>query len=159
MLANFAQFSRTLATELPKLTAQMQKTLSQVEGVVAENRGDLRGTMENVKQATANIQTSIDNLNAISTQIKSGEGTIGKLIYDSEAHDTLVSTLKSVEGGVTSLSGTLGRMQKIELQLAHGSGQLPRRRRLRRRHRPAALVEQPESVLPLRRQPAIPAAS
>lgn len=125
MLANFEQFSRTLATELPKLTAQMQKTLEQVEGVVAENRGDLRGTMENVKQATANIQTSIDNLNAISTQIKSGEGTLGKLIYDSEAHDSLVSTLKAVEGGVGSLTDTIGRMQKIELQLALEAASYP----------------------------------
>jgi phospholipid/cholesterol/gamma-HCH transport system substrate-binding protein len=125
MLANFERFSRTLADELPVLTAQMQRTLEQVEGVVAENRGDLRGTMENVKQATENIQTSIDNLNAISTQIKSGEGTIGKLIYDSEAHDSLVSTLKTVEGGVGSLTQTLGRMQKIELQLALEAASYP----------------------------------
>lgn len=125
MLANFERFSRTLADELPRLTAQMQATLQQVEAVVAENRGDLRGTMENVKIATENIQTSIDNLNAISGQIRSGEGTIGKLVYDDAAHDGLVSTLKAVEDGVGTLSGTLGRMQKIELQLAMEAATYP----------------------------------
>ena len=117
-LNNFERFSRTLAEELPKLTAQLQKTLEQVDAVVTENRGDFRGTLENVKQATANIQTSIDNLNDISTQIRSGEGTLGKLVYDDAAHDGLVSTLKAVEGGVSTLTDTIGRMQKIELQLA-----------------------------------------
>lgn len=124
-LANFERFSRTLAEELPKLTAQLQKTLEQVDAVVTENRGDLRGTLENVQKATANIQTSIDNLNDISTQIRSGEGTLGKLVYDDAAHTGLVSTLKAVEGGVSTLTDTIGRMQKIELQLAMEAASYP----------------------------------
>lgn len=124
-LANFEKFSRTLADELPKLTAQMQKTLEQVDAVIAENRGDFRGTLENVKEATANIQTSIDNLNEISGQIRSGEGTIGKLVYDDTAHDSLVSTLKSVENGVGSLTDTIGRIQKLELQMSMEAASYP----------------------------------
>lgn len=124
-LANFEKFSRTLAEELPRLTAQMQKTLEQVDAVVAENRGDFRGTLENVKKATENIQTSIDNLNAISGQIRSGEGSLGKLVYDNAAHDSLVSTLKAVEGGVGTLTDTIGRVQKLELQLAMEANTYP----------------------------------
>lgn len=117
-LANFERFSGTLADELPKMTAQIQRVLDQVDQVLSENRGDVRGTLENFRKATENIQTSIDNLNAISGQIRSGEGTVGKLVYDDAAHDTLVSTLKAVEGGVGSLTDTLGRMNKIELEIA-----------------------------------------
>lgn len=116
-VSNFERFSETLANELPQLTTQMRRLLEQVDGVVSENRGELKGSLGNIREVTENIQTSIDNLNDISGQIRSGEGTIGKLVYDDAAHDGLVSTLASVEQGVGSLNETLGRVQKLELEL------------------------------------------
>lgn len=116
-VGNFERFSETLAQELPKLTAQMQEMLAQVDSVIAENRGDLNGSLENIREVTEQMQASVDNLNEISGQIRSGEGTIGKLVYDDEAHDSLVSTLNSVERGVGTLNDTIGRVQKLELEL------------------------------------------
>lgn len=116
-VGNFERFSETLAQELPKLTAQMQEMLAQVDSVIAENRGDLNGSLENIREVTERMQASVDNLNEISGQVRSGEGTIGKLVYDDEAHDSLVSTLNSVERGVGTLNDTIGRVQKLELEL------------------------------------------
>lgn len=125
-IGNFEKFSATLADQLPRLADQLERVLSQVEGVVGENRGDLKDSMANIKELTTRLQTSADNLNAITGKIARGEGTIGKLVNDEQAHDELVSTLESVKSGVGTLQETLGRMKKVSLGLAIESGYLPK---------------------------------
>ena len=112
---NFETFSATLAEQLPALTRQIQTMLDQVDQVIAENRGDLRDSMANIRDVTDRIQTSVDNLNEITTKIASGEGTIGKLVNSDEAHQQLMGALGSVEKGVTALGDTLGRVQQLKL--------------------------------------------
>lgn len=116
-ISNFDRASATLAAELPKLASQIERVLARVDGVVEENRDDLKGSLSNIRELTEKVETSVDNLNAISSQIASGEGTLGKLVYSAEAHDGLVSTLDSIKDGVGTLGETLGRMSKIEFEL------------------------------------------
>ena len=118
---NFDRLSASLADELPRLTEQMERLLTQVEAVVAENRGSLREGMDNMAQVAGSMRTSIDNLNKISSQVASGEGTLGKLVSSDEAHDQLTSTLETMKTGIESLSDTLGRVQKLGLDLAFDS--------------------------------------
>lgn len=116
-IGNFERFSGTLADEMPRISEQIRGLISEVDAVVRENRGDLRGSLSSIRELSERLETSVDNLNSISGQIASGEGTLGKLIYDDTAHDTLVSTLGSVEEGVSQLSETLGKVRDIEFHL------------------------------------------
>lgn len=119
-----ASFSGTLARELPRLTAQvagvldrMDRTLLQLEGTVGESRPDLQATASNLRTLTEEARASVDNLNEVTGRLARGEGTIGKLLTSDEAHDELVGALQSVESGVETLSGALGGIQKIQLEL------------------------------------------
>ena len=114
---NFDQMSATLAQELPRLADQMKRALDQIAAVVQENRGDLNASMGNVRALTDKLQTSADNLNKISDKIASGQGTIGKLINDDKAYDQVLSTLDSIQGGVQTLSSTLGTVNKLKIDL------------------------------------------
>lgn len=114
---NFERFSETLARELPRITEQIAHVLDQVQGVLAENRGNLKDSVANIKELTDKVQTSVDNLNEITTKIASGEGTIGKLVNSDEAHDQLMSALDSVETGVTALGDTLNRVNDLKIDL------------------------------------------
>lgn len=114
---NFDQVSATLARELPRLADQMNRALDQISAVVAENRGDLKGSMGNIRELTEKLQTSADNLNKISTTLASGQGTLGKLINDEEAYNEVISTLDSIQGGVETLSGALGAVNKFKIDL------------------------------------------
>jgi len=116
-IRNFDQMSATLARELPRLADQMNRTLDQISQVVQENRGDLKGSMGNVRELTTKLQTSADNLNRISDKIASGEGTIGKLVNDEKAYNEVLSTLDSIKGGVQTLSGTFGAINKFKIDL------------------------------------------
>ncbi len=114
---NFDQVSATLAQELPRLADQMKRALDQIAAVVQENRGDLNASMGNVRELTDKLQTSADNLNTISDKIASGQGTIGKLINDDKAYNEVLSTLDSIQGGVETLSGTIGTFNKFKIDL------------------------------------------
>ncbi|MEO8277435.1 MAG: MlaD family protein [Thermoanaerobaculia bacterium] len=114
---NFERFSETLADQLPRLTEQIAHMLAQVDSVVAENRGNLKDTMANLKEVTDRVQTSVDNLNEITGKVARGEGTIGKLINSDEAHNQLMSALGSVEKGVSALGATLGRVNDLKINV------------------------------------------
>jgi len=116
-IGNFRQASAALATELPRLSAQMNRTLGQIESLVADNRGGVSDSLSNIREVTDRLQTSVDNFNQISGKIASGEGTIGKLVNDEEAYDKVVSTLDSIQGGVETLSGTLGAINRFRIDL------------------------------------------
>lgn len=116
-ISNFQDFSGTLARELPKLSAQLHDVLAQVDSVLTENRANLKASMENIREVSGRLQTSVDNLNEITTKMANGEGTIGKLINSDQAHDELVSTLDSIKGGVNDLSQTFKKINQIHIDL------------------------------------------
>ena len=120
-MRNFERFSATLAEDLPRLTAQIERVLGRVDAVVAENRDNLKDGIANIKELTSSVQRSVDNLNTITDRLARGEGTIGKLLTSDEAHDELLDALASVESGVATLSDTLGRAQKLEVELGLGA--------------------------------------
>jgi len=49
--------------------------------------------------------------------MRSGQGTVGKLLYSDEAHQRLTTALSSVDSGVTELKNTLGRLSRMQLNL------------------------------------------
>jgi phospholipid/cholesterol/gamma-HCH transport system substrate-binding protein len=124
-LTSFDRASGTLARELPRLADQMNRTLSQIETILAENRSNVAGSTENIRELTGSLQTSVDNLNQISDKIASGEGTIGKLVNSEEAHQELVATLDSIQGGVETLSGTLGAINRFKIDLDLQAAYMP----------------------------------
>lgn len=116
-LANAREISAQLKVEIPRLADSIEKVANSINGTVGENRKDVRAVVENLRGLSGELRTTADNLNSITGQVKSGEGSVGKLIYSNEAHDRLTSTLASVESGVNELRNTLGRASRIQLDL------------------------------------------
>src|SRR5947199_2343788 len=118
---NIDSLTAVLARELPRLASQTQAALDQISMLVKENRGNVSDSLGNIRELTAKLQTSADNLNAISGKIASGQGTIGKLINDDKAYNDVISTLDSIQGGVKDLSESLGGLNKFQIGLdLHG---------------------------------------
>lgn len=116
-LANTRAITEHLRTEIPQLADAIERVASQMSGTVGENREDVRAVVQNLRGLSADLRVTADNLNDITGKTRSGEGTIGKLFYSDEAHDKLTSALSSVESGVNSLKETLGRANRIQMDL------------------------------------------
>ena len=113
----FDEVGAILSRELPRIAGETNRALDQISQLMAENRGNVSGTTANLKELTTKLQTSADNLNQISGRIASGQGTIGKLVNDEKAYNSVLSTLDSIKGGVETLSGTLGAINKFKIDL------------------------------------------
>lgn len=122
---NFREFSQTLRDQLPTIAEKINGLADQLTTVVGENRGNLQGSLKNIKSLSAKLETSADNLNAITTKIAHGEGSIGKLVNDEETVDNLNTTLNSIEDGVQTLQNSLGRAQKFRLNMMVRGETLP----------------------------------
>ncbi|MDA0709063.1 MAG: MlaD family protein [bacterium] len=86
-------------------------------GLLAENRQDVRMSVKNLKEATGRMvalsenmeETSaamnemMDNLNQITGQVRSGKGTVGKLIQEEGVYDHLDRTLTTVDSLVEDI--------------------------------------------------------
>lgn len=116
-LANTRAITEHLRREIPQLAETLERAANQIGGTVGENRPELREVVQNLRGLSSDLRVTADNLNAITGQVRGGQGTVGKLFYSDEAHDRLTSALSSVEGGVKSLQETLGRANRIQMDL------------------------------------------
>lgn len=116
-LDNTRAITAHLRTEIPRLADTLDRMANQIGGTVGDNREDVRLAVQNLRGLSADLRVTADNLNDITGKTRSGEGTIGKLFYSDEAHDRLTGALSSVESGVNSLKETLGRANRIQMDL------------------------------------------
>jgi phospholipid/cholesterol/gamma-HCH transport system substrate-binding protein len=116
-MANAREITAQLKNDIPKLADSIERVANQLNGTVGENRQDVHAVVENLKDLSRDLRTTTDNLNSITGQVKSGEGTVGKLIYSNETHDKLTAALASVESGVNELKNTLGRANRIGMDI------------------------------------------
>jgi len=112
---NLRAMTDDLRVEIPKIAVSIDRVAASLAGTVSENREDIRLVVENLRTLSGDLRKTTDNLNAITGQVKSGEGTLGKLLYNTEAYDKLNRALTSVEGGVTELRTSIGRANKLGL--------------------------------------------
>jgi phospholipid/cholesterol/gamma-HCH transport system substrate-binding protein len=114
---NFRAFSATLRDELPVIAEKMNRLADQLNEVVDENRDNAQASLANIRELSTKLQSTADNLNAITGKIASGEGTIGKLVNDDETVDNLNTTLVSIDDGVKTLQKSFGRFDRFRLDM------------------------------------------
>jgi phospholipid/cholesterol/gamma-HCH transport system substrate-binding protein len=114
--------------EQPDLNAIMAKLDSAAAGVQNLTKSFTPDTINNlfgpltdfIKQNSGHIGGAISNIENISGQIASGQGTVGKLIYEDTLYNSALNTVtnlqdavtqvRSVVNGISSGQGTLGKL-------------------------------------------------
>ena len=118
-----------LATaEQPDLNAIMTKLDGATTGIENLTKSFTPDTINNlmgplvdfVKQNSGNLGGAISNLESISGQIASGQGTVGKLIYNDTLYNSALTTVSNVQdavvevrgvvSGITNGQGTIGKL-------------------------------------------------
>jgi phospholipid/cholesterol/gamma-HCH transport system substrate-binding protein len=114
--------------EQPDLNAVMAKLNDAADGIKrfgdafsGDKISNLIGPLVDfVKQNSGNIGGAISNIDNITGQIASGQGTVGKLIYDQSFYDSAMGTVSNLQGtvasvqlvvsGITNGQGTIGKL-------------------------------------------------
>lgn len=116
-LENVAAITADLRRDIPQIAASIESFADALQGTVGENRQDIRALVGNLRDLSADLQVTATNLNEITGQVRAGEGTIGKLFFSEEAHERLTGALGAVQEGVGELRKTLGRVERVGLDL------------------------------------------
>lgn len=118
-----------LATvEQPDLNAIMAKLNDAASGIQNAMKGFTGDTINNllgpltdlIKENSGNLSATVTNIESITGQIASGQGTVGKLIYDQSLYNTAMDTVSNLQtavataqmmfNNVTNGQGTLGKL-------------------------------------------------
>jgi phospholipid/cholesterol/gamma-HCH transport system substrate-binding protein len=111
---NRAGVNETIAN-LREFSTMLTKLTDRVDRLVAANEANVTTGIGNIKEVAGKLETTVDNLNQITTKMREGEGTFGKLIQSEETHKNLNDALIGVKEGVASLNKTLSKAGKIGL--------------------------------------------
>ena len=68
------------------------------------------------------LTATIANVQAISTQISQGKGTVGKLIYDESLYNSALSSITNLQSAADEIKLTVGEARKIVDQANAGEG-------------------------------------
>lgn len=107
--ANIQEFSYTLRSDGSELVMRMNELAASLNGVVGENRENLKVTMENVREASRNAELALASIESAARKIDRGEGTLGKLVTD----DSMYNSIDSAAKGLSNYVSRVERMQTI----------------------------------------------
>ncbi|NPU97632.1 MAG: MCE family protein [Candidatus Omnitrophica bacterium] len=127
-LQNTAEFSTTLredisgplvrmATQIAALSSQLHETMEKTDRIIAqletlmeESRPEIRETIVNIKDITAQAKSASERIDSMLNHIQTGEGLAGKLIYDeelSQSAKTAITKTSKVMNHVTTMGESL----------------------------------------------------
>ncbi|MBA3708005.1 MAG: MCE family protein [Planctomycetes bacterium] len=87
----------------------------QARDLIAENRADLRLIAGRLASAAPKVDRIATDLQAVTDQIASGKGTVGKLVMEDTAHDKVVKATDSLTERLEELKPITGGMSELKL--------------------------------------------
>ena len=107
--ANIQEFSHTLRNDGGELVMRMNELAASLNGVVGENRDNLKVTMENIREASKNAELALASIENAARKIDRGEGTLGKLVSD----DSMYNNIDSAAKGISDYTSRVDRLKTI----------------------------------------------
>ncbi len=106
-LANLHRFSDSLADRSPEILANLKELSTSLNELVKENRQNVTQGLENVKNAAARLDKTLESVASVAQKIDAGQGTLGRLVNDEE----IAENLSSAAAGIGEVLGTTQRLR------------------------------------------------
>ncbi|MEF3255059.1 MAG: MCE family protein [Deferribacterales bacterium] len=103
LLANLKDVSQTLKEQTPQIAGKVNNITGNIDSLVTGSKDNLEDSIKNIKNVTAKLEKTVDNINSITDKINKGEGSIGKLVNDNQTVENINETLKGVRNLFTKM--------------------------------------------------------
>jgi len=94
-------------TQLGGVGEELKAAIAKISATFDESPDGTPGLVKNlnnlVTENRGNLKSTIENLNEITTQVRTGQGTLGKLINDSAAYNELVATVTEIKSAASEI--------------------------------------------------------
>ncbi|UCD57884.1 MAG: MCE family protein [Candidatus Hydrogenedentota bacterium] len=126
IMQDVADVADDLRTMVSNFNANQEKIASQIEGILDENRANIRTSFESLsrimteneegikeiidglRDASPQLREVAESVNNIAKKIESGEGTIGKLVQDDKLYDDMRELSASLREASATMTRILG---------------------------------------------------
>jgi phospholipid/cholesterol/gamma-HCH transport system substrate-binding protein len=113
--------------DLSEMMQKIDNVATGVENLTKSFTGDkidnLLGPFTDFLKANRGpLTATIANVNAISSQISQGKGTIGKLIYENTLYDSALASVTNLQEAAGEIRATVGEARKVVDQVNSGQG-------------------------------------
>ena len=109
--ANIKDFSGTLRSDGSELVTRLNELVASLNGVVGDNRDNLKVSMENIREASKSAELALASIENTTRKIERGEGTIGKLVNDD-------SMYTSIDGAARGIGDYVSRVERLKTIVA-----------------------------------------
>jgi phospholipid/cholesterol/gamma-HCH transport system substrate-binding protein len=120
-------FNDAFAT-IGDITSKVETFFEEVSRAVAVITDDDDGLLSNLNEVVRdnrdNLRETLANLREVSTALAEGEGTLGRLIRDDEAYESLLGIGRSVENAAGNAELLVSDLREIVDQIKTGEGPL-----------------------------------
>ena len=93
---------------LGEVVDEAKTTFSTVNRILVENEEGLSEAMGSLAEVGPKLESIFTRLDEITKQVQSGEGTLGKLVYDPTLYDEMTQLAKSLNASADRLSTIFG---------------------------------------------------
>ncbi len=107
--SNIREFSYALRSDGSEMVMRLNELATNLNGVVNDNRDNLKVTLENVREASRSAELALASIENVTKKIDRGEGTLGKLVSD----DSMYNNIDSAAKGISDYTSRLERMKTI----------------------------------------------
>ena len=117
----------TIMSELGNLGQKLDGALGSISDSLKGKDGEpglFQKIDKLVSSNTESVTATISNLQDITTKLKQGEGTLGKLINDPKLHDELLATVAEIKSAAIDAKTFVTDTQSILAQVKSGKGAL-----------------------------------
>jgi len=113
--------------DLSALMAKLDKVATGVENLTGSFTGDkidnLLGPFTDfLKQNGPNLSATVSNIQAVTRQIASGEGTVGKLIFTNTLYNTALGAVTNLQEAADEIKLTVAEARKVVDEVNSGKG-------------------------------------
>lgn len=111
--------------KLGSLGDRMEKVMDDIDkglGSGSANGNVLINLNKLVREDGPKLTTTMSNLQAITTKIRDGQGTIGKLINDDQLHNELMASVEQLKGAATDARKLVDNAQSMITHVKEGQG-------------------------------------
>lgn len=82
-----------------RVLTRMEDTIASLQSIVGDEKvqASLKGTLANTSEASERLNQFLENANAVMLQVRSGEGTVGKLLTQDDLYRDLQAILSDIK--------------------------------------------------------------
>lgn len=115
--SEIATLSQQLNRDIPALVKEMTDLTRELKGMATDNKEQVNSTVRNIESLSANLEEAGASFKSIAGKVDQGEGSIGKLVNESETVDNLNKVLVKAEESLDQIGSFLDSTANINMDL------------------------------------------